>query len=186
MSSSSSPPSSRAVAIFRKHASGQLDGEPHMTTDDFVAAIAPPNEDYHKIARESYAVLFSAADRSQKGLVSIQDWIYFENLLKKPDAEYQIAFRLFDTDGNGVVDYDEFIRYYNQNKSDNSFPFDWNAPWASLYCGNKNRRHAMTYDQFAQMLRGLQGERVRQVHPLSLFLPFSITPPSLNFSELLI
>lgn len=41
-------------------------------------------------------------------------------------------------------------------------PFNWEAEWATLYIGSKKNRHAMTYPQFAQMLRGLQGERVRQ------------------------
>ncbi|KAK9464692.1 mitochondrial carrier domain-containing protein [Lipomyces arxii] len=154
--------SSRAESAFRVHATGTLDGEPHMTIDDFVRAIAPVNEDYHKIARESYAVLFTIADRRRRGLVSFQDWQFFENLLQKPDAEYEIAFRLFDTDGNGEVDYDEFIDYYNKNKSDDSIPFDWTSDWATLYLGNKKQRHSLTYHQFAQMLRGLQGERVRQ------------------------
>ncbi|KAK9374417.1 mitochondrial carrier domain-containing protein [Lipomyces chichibuensis] len=161
-SQSTTTSTSRARATFRAHASGLLDGEPHMTQDDFVKAIAPANENYHKIARESYAVLFSVADRKHRGLVSFQDWEFFENLLQKPDAEYEIAFRLFDTDGNGVVDYDEFIDYYNKNKSDDSIPFDWNCDWVTLYIGDKKKRHSMTYPQFAQMLRGLQGERVRQ------------------------
>ena len=41
-------------------------------------------------------------------------------------------------------------------------PFNWNSEWATLYSGSKEKRHNMTYPQFAQMLRGLQGERVRQ------------------------
>lgn len=49
-----------------------------------------------------------------------------------------------------------------QNKSEDSLPFDWNSEWAALYTGGRKRRHDMTYPQFSQMLRGLQGERVRQ------------------------
>ncbi|KAK9450284.1 mitochondrial carrier domain-containing protein [Limtongia smithiae] len=159
----SAAPSSRAESTFRSHATALLEsGETAMTQDDFVRAIAPANEDYHKIARESYAVLFSVADRAHRGLISFQDWLFFETILQKPDAEYEIAFRLFDTDGNGVVDYAEFIDYYNKNKSDDSVPFDWNCDWVTLYLGDKKKRHSMTYQQFAQMLRGLQGERVRQ------------------------
>lgn len=41
-------------------------------------------------------------------------------------------------------------------------PFNWEGAWASLYIGSKKHRHTMTYPQFAQLLRGLQGERVRQ------------------------
>lgn len=94
--------------------------------------------------------------------MSLADWGRFENLLAKPDAEYEIVFRLFDIKGTGSVAFEDFQRLYNLNKGDDSIPFDWNSGWASLYIGGKSNRHAMTYPQFAQMLRGLQGERVRQ------------------------
>lgn len=83
-------------------------------------------------------------------------------MLAKPDAEYEIAFRLFDEDGTGTVKYDDFHRLYSQNKGEESIPFDWNCEWASLYVGSRKRRHDITYPQFSQMLRGLQGERIRQ------------------------
>lgn len=86
----------------------------------------------------------------------------FENLLGKPDAEYEIAFRLFDVDRTGTVKYDDLKKLYEMNKGADSIPFDWNCEWASLYSGGKKRRHDMTYPQFSQMLRGLQGERIRQ------------------------
>lgn len=92
----------------------------------------------------------------------MQDWGTFENLLAKPDAEYEIAFRLFDLNGDGVVSFEEFQRLYNVNKGPTTIPFDWNSGWASLYIGGKRHRHDMTYPQFAQMLRGLQGEKIRQ------------------------
>lgn len=116
----------------------------------------------HKIKRSQYAILFRVADRRRRGKVSLHDWSWFENLLAKPDAEYEIAFRLFDENGHGVVKFDDFFRLYSQNKSDDSLPFDWNSEWASLYIGGRKKRHDMTYPQFSQMLRGLQGERVRQ------------------------
>lgn len=94
--------------------------------------------------------------------MSLHDWGTFENLLSKPDAEYEIAFRLFDEQGTGTIRYDDFQRLYNLNKGKETIPFDWNCEWASLYTGGKKHRHDMTYPQFSQMLRGLQGERIRQ------------------------
>jgi solute carrier family 25 aspartate/glutamate transporter 12/13 len=116
----------------------------------------------HKIKREQYSILFHVADRRQTGRVTLQEWSNFENLLAKPDAEYEIAFRLFDVHGTGVVKFEDFQKLYYQNKSSESLPFDWNSEWASLYIGGRKKRHDMTYPQFSQMLRGLQGERVRQ------------------------
>ena len=51
---------------------------------------------------------------------------------------------------------------YDEGRASDSMPFDFNSDWASLYLGGKKHRHEITYDQFAQMMRGLQGERVRQ------------------------
>jgi solute carrier family 25 (mitochondrial aspartate/glutamate transporter), member 12/13 len=92
----------------------------------------------------------------------MSDWSTFDNLLSKPDAEYEIAFRLFDIQGTGYVDFENFRKMYMAARGPDSLPFDWNSEWACLYTGGRNKRHNMTYPQFAQMLRGLQGERVRQ------------------------
>lgn len=116
----------------------------------------------HKIKREQYAILFKVADPRRRGRVTLADWGTFENLLARPDAEYEIAFRFFDVKGDGAVSFEDFQRMYELNKSETAIPFDWNSGWASLYIGGRRRRHDMTYPQFAQLLRGLQGERIRQ------------------------
>lgn len=137
-------------------------GNKYLSQENFVDAIAPANEDYHKISRNSYAVLFQVADRSNSGRVSLNDWFAFENLLNRPDAEYEIAFRLFDPKSQGHVDFNEFVALYNAHKSLDALPFDWNSSWASLYLGGKSNRHSLSYSMFSQMVSGLMGERVRQ------------------------
>ncbi|KAK4904008.1 hypothetical protein LTR28_001043, partial [Elasticomyces elasticus] len=138
-------------------------GEEYMTEREFIDAVAPETEDHHKIPRSQYSVLFAIADRRKAHRITLSDWATFESLLAKPDSEYEIAFHLFDRDSNGVVDFEEFKQFYNDNKSKNiEFPFDWDCEWVSLYLGGSKARHSMTYPQFAQMLRGLQGERIRQ------------------------
>ncbi|KAI1180786.1 mitochondrial carrier domain-containing protein [Nemania sp. FL0916] len=137
-------------------------GEAVMGPEEFVNAIAPADEDYTKIRRDQYSILFRVADRSGNGHVTLGDWAAFLNLLNKSDAEYEIAFRLFDVDRNGAVKYDDFRKLYELNKGDGSIPFDWDCEWAKLYIGDKTKRHNLTYPEFSQMLRGLQGERIRQ------------------------
>ncbi|KAI5862916.1 mitochondrial carrier [Durotheca rogersii] len=154
-------------ASFLKNAKkDEQTGELYMGPDEFIEAIAPPDEDYHKISRDQYGLLFSVADRKGTGKISIGDWAAFENLLLKPDAEYEIAFRLFDIERTGNVKYEDFRRLYENNKGPNSIPFDWDCEWAKLYIGNKSKRHAFSYPEFSQMLRGLQGERIRQAFQL--------------------
>ncbi|KAF2969388.1 hypothetical protein GQX73_g4195 [Xylaria multiplex] len=137
-------------------------GEPVMGPEEFIEAIAPANEDYSKIHRNQYGILFRVADRSGNGQVTLGDWAAFLNLLNKSDAEYEIAFRLFDVDRTGTVQYEDFRRLYELNKGEGSIPFDWDCEWAKLYIGDKSKRHNLSYPEFSQMLRGLQGERIRQ------------------------
>ena len=180
--------SQQAREAFMRHArkDGQT-GEYYLDGQGFVDAIAPVGEDYvssslpdkpptcplslfsfanlrdqHKIKRSQYGILFRIADRQRNGRVDLQDWITFENLLLKPDAEYEIAFRFFDVHGTGSVNFDEFVRIYNEVKSDSSLPFNWNSGWAALYVGGSKQRHAITYPQFSQLVRGMLGEKIRQ------------------------
>ncbi|TPX17007.1 uncharacterized protein E0L32_012341 [Thyridium curvatum] len=141
-------------------------GELFLGPDEFIDAIAPADEDFHKIKREQYTILFRVADRKGTGRVNLADWTYFENILSKPDAEYEIAFRLFDVDRLGSVKYEDFRKLYELNKGPTSIPFNWECEWAKLYIGDQKKRHDMDYQQFSQMLRGLQGERIRQAFQL--------------------
>ncbi|KAI5801220.1 mitochondrial carrier domain-containing protein [Geopyxis carbonaria] len=155
--------SDEAKRAFEKNAThSSPSGEKIMDKEDFVNAVATPGADYHKIRREQYGILFDVADRRRQGYITLKEWATFENLLAKPDAEYEIAFRLFDQDGNGTVEFSEFVDLYNKNKGPDSIPFDWNSNWATLYLGGKNSRHDLTYPQFSQMMRALVGEKVRQ------------------------
>ncbi|KAK3373926.1 mitochondrial carrier domain-containing protein [Lasiosphaeria ovina] len=159
--------SAQTKARFSRHAQTDLEtGELALGPEQFIDAVAPPNEDYHKIKREQYSILFRVADRRNRGKVNLADWGYFENLLAKPDAEYEIAFRLFDVDRLGTVKYDDFRKLYELNKGPDSIPFNWDCEWARLYIGSKTKRHNLDYQQFSQMLRGLQGERIRQAFEL--------------------
>ncbi|KAH9868521.1 hypothetical protein J1614_007593 [Plenodomus biglobosus] len=150
-------------SAFMKYAhKDEATGDYFLNEDQFIDAVAPESEDYHKIKRYQYGILFQVADRDQKGRVSLQDWSVFQNLLAKPDAEYEVVFRFFDKKRTGYINFDDFYATWKAHKTEDSLPFDWEGGWASLYIGSKKHRHTMTYPQFAQLLRGLQGERVRQ------------------------
>ncbi|KAI0012729.1 mitochondrial carrier [Xylariaceae sp. FL0662B] len=158
----SSLSASHRASFINNAKKDEQSGELYMGPDEFIKAVAPPDEDYHKISRDQYSILFRVADRKGAGRVTLSDWAAFENLLMKPDAEYEIAFRLFDVDRVGSVKYEDFRRLYDLNKGSGSIPFDWDCDWAKLYIGDKSKRHNLTYAEFSQMLRGLQGERIRQ------------------------
>jgi len=156
-------PSEESKRLFNLHATHRTpSGDRVMAKDDFINAISPPGTDYHKIQREQYGVLFDVADRRKEGYLTLKEWAAFEFLLVKPDAEYQIAFRLFDVEGTGVVKFNDFVELYKKYKGEDTIPFNWDSDWAALYLGGKNSRHDLTYAQFSQMMRALQGEKARQ------------------------
>ncbi|KAK3806371.1 MAG: mitochondrial carrier domain-containing protein [Benniella sp.] len=88
--------------------------------------------------------------------------IIFENLLSLPDAEYEIAFRLFDTDGTGKITKDQFKQILSANIGKDAIPFDFECEWLKLYTGGNDATHEMAYKEFTQLLKGLQSERLRQ------------------------
>ncbi|KAG9061342.1 mitochondrial aspartate-glutamate transporter agc1 [Linnemannia hyalina] len=155
------PAIDRYKRAFRRFASIERNGEKFMTKDDFVNAIAP-GEDYKRLQRSQYGVLFNVVDREQKGYLSLSDFIVFENLLSHPDAEYEIAFRLFDTTGSGKITRDQFKQILSANIGKDAIPFDFNCEWLNLYTGGKDSIHEMPYKEFTQLLKGLQAERLRQ------------------------
>ncbi|KAF8981437.1 mitochondrial aspartate-glutamate transporter agc1 [Entomortierella lignicola] len=151
----------RYKRAFQKFASIEKNGEKFMTKEDFVDAIAP-GEDYKRLQRSQYGVLFSVADQSKSGILSLSDFIVFENLLSRPDAEYEIAFKLFDTTGTGTITREQFQQILSANIGKDAIPFDFECEWLKLYTGGKNATHEMPYQEFTQLLKGLQAERLRQ------------------------
>ena len=65
-----------------------------LDPEQFVNAITPNGE--LKIARGQWAILFRVADKNKRGLVSWDDFLIFETSLKRPDADYWVAFQYFD------------------------------------------------------------------------------------------
>ncbi|KAK5816629.1 mitochondrial carrier domain-containing protein [Linnemannia elongata] len=153
--------SERYKRIFQKFASLEKNGEKFMTKDDFVNAIAP-GEDYTKLQKAQYGILFSVADQSKSGILSMSDFTVFENLLTRPDADYEIAFRLFDTAGSGKITREQFKQILSANIGKDAIPFDFECEWLKLYTGGKTAAHEMPYKEFTQLLKGLQAERLRQ------------------------
>ncbi|KAI9475837.1 MAG: mitochondrial carrier domain-containing protein [Benjaminiella poitrasii] len=146
---------------FQKYASVEKDQERFMTRDDFLSAIVP-NEDFKKIKREQFELLYKLADKNDKGYVSFNDFVIFEDLLSKPDAEYEVAFRVFDVNGTGKVTFDQFREVLQNNMPQDAVPFDFDCDWLKLYIGSKEGHHELSYQEFTQLLKGLQGERLRQ------------------------
>ncbi|KAG1524521.1 hypothetical protein G6F52_004122 [Rhizopus delemar] len=146
---------------FQKYASAEKENEKVMTKDDFLSAIAP-KEDFKKIQKEQYELLYKLADRKGKDWVTFDDFVIFQDLISKPDAEYEVAFRLFDINGTGKVTFDQFKQVLSSHMPTDAVPFDFDCDWLKLYIGSKEGHHELSYHEFTQLIKGLQGERLRQ------------------------
>lgn len=138
-----------------------INGEKFLDPESFVNAIAPKG-DLTKIDRAQFSVLFRVADTSRRGLVSWEDYTVFETLLKRPDADYWIAFQFFDVDHSGYITFDEFKTVFSANIGPDAIPFNFDCDWVKLYLGKKDGTHVLGYNEFTQLMKGLQGERLRQ------------------------
>ncbi|KAL6307695.1 mitochondrial carrier [Sparassis latifolia] len=138
-----------------------VDGQKFLNSEQFVNAIAPKG-DLTRIGRAQFATLFRVADASKRGLVSWDDFVVFETILKRSDADYYIAFQYFDVDNSGTITYDEFKNVFKANVGSDAIPFDFECDWVKLYLGKKNGTRVLGYNEFTQLMKGLQGERLRQ------------------------
>ncbi|KAG9314129.1 mitochondrial carrier domain-containing protein [Chiua virens] len=147
--------------LFDTNAKVVVNGEKFLDTENFVNAIAPRG-DLTKIGRPQFAMLFRVADASKRGLVSWEDFTVFQTLLKRPDADHWIAFQYFDVDNTGAISFDDFKNVFTANVGSSAIPFDFNSDWVKLYLGKKNGAHVLRYNEFTQLMKGFQGERLRQ------------------------
>ncbi|KAH7886041.1 mitochondrial carrier, partial [Phlebopus sp. FC_14] len=147
--------------IFDGSAKVVVDGEKFLDPESFISAIAPSG-DLTKIGRAQFAILFRVADTAKRGLVSWDDFTVFQTLLKRPDADYWMAFQYFDVDNSGTITFDEFKNVFTANVGTSAIPFDFDCDWVKLYLGKKNGTHVLGYNEFTQLMKGLQGERLRQ------------------------
>ncbi|EIW72497.1 hypothetical protein TREMEDRAFT_41792 [Tremella mesenterica DSM 1558] len=159
-------PAENELARWRRTFEGcakeEVEGKKYLNPTQFIDAIAPTDEGFNRIKREQYAVLFRVADVSKRGLVSFEDFVVFETLLKRPDADYQLAFSVFDVDASGSIDFDEFKNVLQANLATSGIPFDFDCDWMKLYLGKRGGRHVVAYQEFTQLMKGFQGERLRQ------------------------
>ncbi|KAI8827274.1 mitochondrial carrier domain-containing protein [Fimicolochytrium jonesii] len=109
---------------------------------------------------QGISVLFKVADRRKRDLISESDFVSFQNVVRGPNAEFEVAFRLFDTNGDGKVTFDQFKQILSSIQGTESVATDFNSEWFTLFVGKKPRD--ISYEEFAQLLKGYQAERLKQ------------------------
>ncbi|THH08356.1 hypothetical protein EW145_g2768 [Phellinidium pouzarii] len=151
-----------------------------LDRNTFVDAIAPKS-DLSKLGRVQFSILFKVADNSKRGLVSWDDFAVFQTILKRPDADYWIAFQYFDVDSSGTITFDEFKNVFSSSLSPDMLKalsvtglnYIWAKEMELTFSAVRislqacvdtfSHPHKIHSDnEFTQLMKGLQGERLRQ------------------------
>ncbi|XP_075971321.1 calcium-binding mitochondrial carrier protein aralar1 isoform X3 [Anticarsia gemmatalis] len=146
----------RLHEIFLKYATVEKNGEKCITSEDFVRKFLGlfDEDDYNK---ESVKLIAGIVDMDKDGFISFSEFQAFEGLLCVPDALYKTAFQLFDTNGNGLVAFDEFAEVMRKTALHQKLPFNMESTFVRLYFG-KDKKRLVTYPEFSQFLHDFHEE----------------------------
>ncbi|KAG5887871.1 hypothetical protein JTB14_011406 [Gonioctena quinquepunctata] len=112
--------------IFSKYATVEKNGDKYMTAEDFVIKYLNIL-DKNNFNTDTLRLLASIVDTSKDGLISYPEFQAFEGLLCFPDALYKTAFQLFDTNGNGMVSFQEFVEVMKKTDLHRKIPFNMDS-----------------------------------------------------------
>ncbi|CAK1545985.1 unnamed protein product [Leptosia nina] len=146
----------RLREIFLKYASVEKNGEKYIRSEDFVRKFLGlfDEDDYNK---ESVQLIAGIVDMDKDGFISFSEFQAFEGLLCVPDALYKTAFQLFDTNGNGLVTFEEFADVMQKTALYKKLPFNMESTFVRLYFG-KDKKRLVTYPEFSQFLHDFHEE----------------------------
>ncbi|XP_075565282.1 calcium uptake protein 3, mitochondrial [Pelecanus crispus] len=110
---------------FRRFASLEFEGQLYMTPYDFIQAVTNDEpkrakkwrslskQELSQILMETPPVWKGSSklfrNLNEKGVISYTEYLFLLCILTKPHAGFRIAFNMFDTDGNEMVDKKEFL-----------------------------------------------------------------------------
>ncbi|KAL8143305.1 hypothetical protein V2J09_016337, partial [Rumex salicifolius] len=166
------------------------DGEIFMTPADLmrvVVPVFPPSES--TLIRDGYlrgekspgelhcdpSEFFMLFNVDNDGLISFKEYIVFVTLLSIPESSFSVAFKIFDIDGNGEIDREEFKKVMTLMRAANrqgSAHRDGlragikvggsveNGELVEYFFG-KDGKGKLHHDKFVQFLRDLNNEIVR-------------------------
>nr|XP_044997313.1 calcium uptake protein 3, mitochondrial isoform X3 [Jaculus jaculus] len=110
---------------FRLFASIECDGQLFMTPYDFILAVTTDEPKFAKtwksLSKQELNQMLSETppvwkgssklfrNLKERGVISYTEYLFLLCILTKPHAGFRIAFNMFDTDGNEMVDKKEFL-----------------------------------------------------------------------------
>ncbi|XP_043918438.1 calcium uptake protein 3, mitochondrial [Protopterus annectens] len=109
---------------FRQFASYEYEGQLYMTPRDFLESVTsdePGRKKWKSISKQDLEQMLSETppvwkgssklfrNLGDRGLIAYTEYLFLLCILTKPHAGFKIAFNMFDTDGNQMVDKKEFL-----------------------------------------------------------------------------
>jgi Ca2+-binding EF-hand superfamily protein len=145
----------RYFATLRVHADG-LESEVLMTPDDFVRSITPGVKQIEGLGLDQFRRYDPRKDKvdcevppdsvfyklGEHGLISFSDYMFLLVVLSTPPRMFEIAFKMFDLNGDGDVEFEEFEKVRDVLRSQSSV-------------GMRHRDHAVTGNTLKSMNSGL-------------------------------
>jgi len=153
----------RLKAIFSKFASSTdpVSGEPLMSTEDFFRSLVDRTDPKHEVSVSPQAqFLFKMADSKQSGRINFSDYVLLFKLLTTPESEFEMAFRMFDVNKDGMITKDEFKQVMRTSKNITG-DFDFDCDLMTRFFGRDGSSN-LSYNQFAQFMKLLTEEIRRQ------------------------
>eukprot|EP01117_Protostelium_nocturnum_P013703 TRINITY_DN5141_c0_g1_i1.p1 TRINITY_DN5141_c0_g1~~TRINITY_DN5141_c0_g1_i1.p1 ORF type:complete len:863 (-),score=251.43 TRINITY_DN5141_c0_g1_i1:62-2650(-) len=153
------PQSSRLRTVYESYATlpdPKGNGAMLMTHQDLLSSM-----NMLDVEEESkFKYLFEMADKDKSGTLDFTEFALFDLLASKPDAEFELAFRLFDFNSNGVVSKEDVLKVMEANKSKHKF--DSNCNLMIRFFGPDGKRK-LRLPEFSQFFLNLTEEIPRQL-----------------------
>uniref|UniRef100_A0A6A7FXH6 Calciumbinding atopy-related autoantigen 1 n=1 Tax=Hirondellea gigas TaxID=1518452 RepID=A0A6A7FXH6_9CRUS len=154
--------------IFSTFASVHKDGDDvwvkYMTIPDFVHSVLP--FDFRKVSEkecqdsETIPKFFQLVDLDKDGLISQAEYVLFSTLLAIPLDHIDVAFRMFDLDGNGEVDLPEFYNLIEVMRPDSltGYSFKTATRGANVLQSffGKDQKGTLNIERFRTFISGLR------------------------------
>ncbi|CAF3582239.1 unnamed protein product [Rotaria sordida] len=150
---------------FHDFASIEYNGEIYMTPMDFLESVVAerprPRIGRRRLTDDIFnAILYSTPSKHRSserffrnledaGLISCAEYLFLWVILTKPSTQFEIAFSVFDTDGNKLVDKHEFLMSDNSQQT--------NTTLLRHFFG-KHGHDTLKYTEFKRFMENLQME----------------------------
>ncbi|XP_059051654.1 calcium uptake protein 3, mitochondrial isoform X2 [Achroia grisella] len=151
---------------FIKFASVEYGGQLYMTPQDFLESVVEQEprprlkrrilttkeieqlRDHTPALKKGSPQLFR--NLRDKGIISYTEYLFLLSILTKPASGFQIAFNMFDTDGNQRVDKNEFL------VMEKIFSFAWRGKRGMTEETNEDGKEGKPQDNYVNDDQGLQ------------------------------